>query len=258
MSVNFLARGRLGNAIFRYFACSILCIEFNYEYKVHEFQQINCDDKLWNQMSENFINNKKIYSNYSFNMVGYYQHDEIYKKYKEKIIQYINNNPFHYVLTDGVLAGDGNLQQFFMRDLIHTPINFQKIYKNVLHIRLEDFVTNNLYIKVERVVDLLRKNIVKDHLCIVCNKPTTCFELEYLNTIRNVLTEYSVEVVIESNDAVTDFHIMKNCELLICSLSTLSWCASLLSNDLKICYFPYYDETVNQTFKKPIDNTFYY
>ena len=35
MSVNFVIRGRLGNAIFRYLACATLCIKYSKTYSMH-------------------------------------------------------------------------------------------------------------------------------------------------------------------------------------------------------------------------------
>jgi hypothetical protein len=53
----------------------------------------------------------------SVNMYGFYQHDEIYNQNKEAILNFIKNNPTHYVLTDGIKAGDSNYQKFFMIDI---------------------------------------------------------------------------------------------------------------------------------------------
>jgi hypothetical protein len=48
---------------------------------------------------------------------------------------------------------------------------------------------------------------------------------------------------------------MKEAELLICSKSTLSWCAAFFSNNITKCYLPDYVTTLNSTCKYPIDNT---
>lgn len=44
-----------------------------------------------------------------------------------------------------------------MMDILNTHKNFNRKYKNVLHIRLEDFVHNNLYLSKERITKLLKK-----------------------------------------------------------------------------------------------------
>ena len=51
---------------------------------------------------------------------------------------------------------------------------------------------------------------------------------------------------------------MKESELLICSKSSLSWCAAFFSDKIKQCYLPDYEESIRQTFKKPIDFTIIY
>ena len=60
---------------------------------------------------------------------------------------------------------------------------------------------------------------------------------------------------LEHNDTITDFYIMKESELLICSKSTLSWCAAFFSDKIQKCYLPDYNETANSSCKYPIDNT---
>ena len=142
-----------------------------------------------------------------------------------------------------------------MKDIINTPESFNKKYKNVLHIRLEDFVTYNLYLNIERIINLLKKNIISDSLCIVCKKPETKFELSYITYIKDYLKSINVKIFTEHNDVLTDYYIMKEAELLICSKSTLSWCAAFFSDKINKCFIPDYDITPNSTFKRPIENT---
>ena len=256
MIVNFVIRGRLGNAIFRYLASAIMCLNYNGTYFINNNQQENCTDKLFLQIVKELYNNNKLNINLKgFNMNCFYQHDFIYKKYKPNIIEFIKNHPEHYIITDGINAGDNNCEKFTMTDIINTPSSFNKKYKNVLHIRLEDFVLHNLYLKVERIIDLLKKNILSDSLCIVCKKPATEFEQSYINYIKDYLEIINIKIFIEHNNVLTDYYIMKEAELLICSKSTLSWCAAFFSDKIQKCYLPDYDETENSTCKYPIDNT---
>ena len=189
MFVNFIIKGRLGNAIFRYMACSIMCIKYNYTYCINNNQQYNCSDEEFYDIANNLILCQTANLNYSsmklksINMTEYYQHDTIYKYYKKEIINFIKKNKDHVVLSDGINAGDNHCETFKMIDIITTPQSFSKIYKNVLHVRLEDFVQHNLYIPCERIIQLLENNIVIDSLCIVCKRPTTEFELNYLKTM---------------------------------------------------------------------------
>jgi len=260
MTINFIIRGRLGNAIFRYMASVIICLHFNVTYSINKIQIDNLSDeeflKICNSIIGNHILNNEIISKikYGINMNCFYQHDLIYKLHKNKIISFINMNPSQYILTDGIQAGDDCCEKFYMQDILNTSLNFNKIYKNVLHIRLEDFVTHNLYIDKYRIINLLEICIISE-LCIVCKKPSTDFEFDYINFITEYLERKNIIYVLEYNDVLTDYYIMKECEVLICSKSTLSWCAAFFSNKIKKCYFPDYEITSNSTCKMPIDNT---
>jgi len=261
MFINFCIKGRLGNAIFRYMASVIMCLYFNGEYTINNncYQGIYLTDELFLEISKTILNkeydNFKKFNTNGITMSQYYQHDLIYRNHKEFIIDFINKNPNHYVLTDGINAGDTNYEKFYMIDIIKTPITFNKYYKNVLHIRLEDFVKYNLYLNSDRIINLLKKNIITDSICIVCKKPEIEFELNYIQTIKDYLKSQNIEYSLEHNDTITDYYIMKEAEVLICSKSTLSWCAAFFSDKLKKCYLPDYTVASNSTFKFPIDNT---
>jgi hypothetical protein len=64
----------------------------------------------------------------------------------------------------------------------------------------------------------------------------------------------------ESNDVITDFNIIRNANVLICSISTMAWVAGFLSKNLKQVYFPKnkFAGWSNQTFSTIINNTVYY
>ena len=230
MIINFCKAGRLGNAIFRYMASTIMCLYYNGTYSINNKQNKNCSDELFVNIIKNIINKKKILITRGItggiNMDSYYQHDLIYKLNKKNIINFVNKNPGHYVLTDSTNPGDTKCEKFYMVDIINTPITFNKKYKNVLHVRLEDFVTHNLYLKVERIIALLNKNILSDPLCLVCKKPVSDFENSYIKCIQNYAEKMKIQIFIEHNDTITDYYIMKEAETLICSKSTLSWCAA--------------------------------
>lgn len=265
MFINFCITGRLGNAIFRYMASVIMCIYYNGTYTINNKQIYDCRDEKFIKIIKNIINKKHIpiketslkFNKVGINMTCYYQHDLIYKLHKRQILDFIKKHSDHYVLTDGVNAGDKNYEKFYMIDIINTPLTFNKKYKNVLHIRLEDFVTHNLFLNVERIINLLDKNIIKETetLCIVCKKPITDFENNYIKQLTNYLSNNKIGFFLEHNDTITDYYIMKEAELLICSKSTLSWCAAFFSDKIQKCYLPDYIETPNNTCKYPIDNT---
>jgi len=256
MIINFHVTGRLGNAIFRYMASVILSLTFDGEYSINNPQARIVDEYFFITIMDNIINKRaNAHISDGLNMTGYYQHDLIYKMNKTKICDFIKSHQDHYVLTDGVNSGDGQCEKFYMIDILNTPLTFNKKYKNVLHVRLEDFVTYNLYLNVNRIIDLLKKNIVSDSLCIVCKTPVTEFENCYIKCIQDYVTTTNIQLFIEHNDTITDFYIMKEAEILICSKSTLSWCAAFFSDNITKCYLPDYAVSPNSTCKSPIDNT---
>ena len=255
MQVCFVIRGRLGNAIFRYMACTILAIKCGYEYSELQGSNSNITDELFNEISNNILNEKEVKISINVNMCCFYQHDKIYKKFKKEIINYVNEHPEHIIQTDGITPGDRLCETFKMFDIVNTTPEFSKIYKNVLHVRLEDFVTHNLYLNVERIINLLEKDVINDELCVVCKKPETTFEIDYLNKIKETLINKNIKCIFEHNDVLTDYYICKEAEILICSKSTISWCAAFFSTKIKKCFMPDYEETINQTCKRPIDNT---
>ena len=266
MIIKFVYAGRLGNAIFRYLACSIMCLYYNASYSVVDYTKKRnltkgkyfINDSLFINISNKILQKThllRINDNITIEMSEYYQHDLIYKRNKNAIINFIKNNPSHYIVTDGINPGDGKHEKFNIIDIANTPLIFNKVYKNVLHLRLEDFITHNLYLNKNRIIKLLKKNIIKENLCIVCKKPNTEFEFEYIKYITDFLYSININFYLQHNDVLTDYYIMKEATTLICSKSTLSWCAAFFSDKIQKCYLPDYIETANSTCKYPIDNT---
>jgi hypothetical protein len=255
MKVNFVPKGRLGNAIFRYLASTIICLYSDGIYCVCENQKYNFDDKEFMKYIDGYKNITD-----SINMVGFYQHDDIYKNNKTRILDYMRINKEHYILTDGVFAGDRNLQKFYINDLINTPSTFSKRYETVLHIRLEDYVTNNMVLPIERLYILFNEKCITKHVCIVSSPLRTYFEKNYINKLMNFFKTKGITYNFETNDILTDFYIMKESKTLICSRSSISWCAAFLSNRIEKCYFSISckENSKTVTYKCPIDNTEYY
>jgi hypothetical protein len=239
--------GRLGNAIFRYFASTLFCIIYNCEriYSDKDCNKFFNDNDFIEWSNEILNNNIPELEDGIYMFDGYFQHDNIYKKYKKEIILWIINHPEELIYSD---------DKTFIKaiDLIHNPY-VEKYYNVVLHIRLEDFVQAKLVLDTEVLKNLLDKINEKD-ICIVINKPTTYFENKYIDYFKNFYN-----VIVESNSVIEDFHILKNANILICSCSIMSWTAALLSEFNKTVYMPDYpNRQIHETFKKPIENTILY
>ena len=83
---------------------------------------------------------------------------------------------------------------------------------------------------------------------------TSELELRYIEYLHA-----NFNITIESNDIITDYHIMKNAKTLVCSCSTISWLAAFFSETIQQVYMPNYPSRfLHETFRKPINNTVLY
>jgi hypothetical protein len=264
MRVVSLPLGRLGNAIFRYLATVIFHIV--YGAKIIDHSQIKPTDKYLNVTDDVFVEwmdnllvkgLKLEFEDITYGFNGYFQHDAIYVKYRQQIIDYIRNNPYDMLITDGKTEQrqdyDYFPEQYPSGYLLNPPGEFDKYYDTVVHLRLEDFIENGQVIHPESMKKLF-ETLKAPTYCIVVNNPKTDLELNYLEYLKKYFS-----IVIESNDIITDFHIMKNAKTLVCSCSTISWSAAFFSDTIQHLYMPdYYTTRVHETFRQPIPNTTFY
>ena len=297
MKVSSGTRGRLGNAIFRYLASALYCILYKAEKIQYNTSHIRISDTdltdfiTWKKQVESgyvpIISSKhtlycKLYEaektqcntgditpckyisdtdfitwktqvesghipiissiHYHFN--DFYQHDSIYIKYLSELKEYIRSHPTEELHTD-----DGKV--FNSIQLLQDPS--ARSYDTVIHIRLEDFITYGLVIHPLYYKELLLKYNITN-VCIVMNRPSNELEHKYINYLKQ-----SVDCTIETNDIITDYHIMQNAKTLICSNSTLSWAAALLSDVVTTVYMPNYPATrIHETFRIPKQNIITY
>jgi hypothetical protein len=224
--------GRLGNSIFRYFAYILLK---NKTDAVRTFRHTNetpsiiiKDDTFYDfyQIATKDMNLKLIL------LEGFFQHDFVCQ-HRAEIIQHFKNNPSDILWGTDLHC---HLIQNTVRELTQTPNNLHH-YDLVIHLRLEDFFNTDNMIRPEKIVEQIIAAAQKlpSSAAIVCNKPTKQLEQNY---IQFILQNSPISMVVESNDVITDFHIIKNAQILICSGSTLSWSAALLSETIKTIYFP--------------------
>jgi len=254
-------QGRYGNAIFRYLASSLFCILYGAE---RTYDETICDtiftDPDFTEWSNCVIQNEiptiDTSKNYLFR--GYYQHDAIFLKYKEQLIDYINSHSDDLLITDGYKPGGNGIYHYSVTsyksiDLLKTSNNMCT-YDIVVHLRLEDFVFVNQVLHPQYIAAVL-ENFSDQTICFVVNAPTTAFEHRYINYFKS-----RYNIVCESNDPVTDYHIIKNAKTLVCSRSTMCWAAAFFSHTLETVYFPNYihPNHPHETFKRPIENTIPY
>jgi hypothetical protein len=261
MQVRDFPQGRYGNAIFRYLASSLFCILYDAKRTYDETNRdIVFSDTDFIQWSNSILNDEiptiDITKKYLF--CGYYQHDAIFLKYKSQLIHHINTYPEDLLITDGYKPGGSGLYHYTVAqyrsiDLLQ-QVNTIRTYDIVVHLRLEDFVFVNQLLHPQCIAAVL-ENFGQQLICFVMNAPTTTFEHRYINYFK---TRFNI--VCESNDPVTDYHIIKNAKTLVCSRSTMCWAAAFFSTTLETVYFPNYTNPnhPHETFKRPIENTIPY
>jgi hypothetical protein len=233
-------KGRLGNSIFRLLANVVFLIVYDIDGEII-YNNFNCtktiSDEYFCKWADNILNGKiddTIDKNSIILFDGYYQHDKIYSFFRPQIIDYLKKRPNLLLLTHFT-------DNYKVGDLFHTS---NKQYDIVVHIRLEDFIQINQVLNPLTICQILDENVNNNkNICLVLNKPTEEIEFKYIDYLKN-----KYNIIVESNDPITDFHIMKNAEMLICSYSTLSWCAAFFSDSVKKVYIPNYNISLHQTF----------
>jgi GR25 family glycosyltransferase involved in LPS biosynthesis len=281
--------GRFGNAVFRYMAYVMLQKGSNhFKYILDtDFSNIRDTDTKDDGMpyakpttvinEDNFfdfintenpdnhdnpdnLNISKLPTNTNISLHGYFQYDKIYLQNKDYILDFIERHKNdHLVRTDN----ETYLTKYIIDDMLLEP---SKRYENVIHIRLGDFNGRPDFIETEYMLQLFAtvKEIFYKKTAIVIETPTSDVDIKYLNTILDWFKENSMPIpVIESNDMLTDYNIMKQAKTVISSMSTLCWAAAYFSKSLERIYMPNYnffdiEDRKNGYFKTPIENTVLY
>ena len=121
--------GRLGNALFRYFASTLFCIIYKAE-RIYDPSQIKqfFNDPMFIQWSKSLLKNKiPEINNTNFEFYGFFQHDEIFLKFKKEIIHWMKTHPNELIFTDGndpslnINNYNYNVQSFKIGDIINIP-----------------------------------------------------------------------------------------------------------------------------------------
>ena len=288
-------QGRYGNAIFRYLASSLFCIIYDAKrtYDIDSCDAVMTDTDFisWSEqvLQDNIpplartqevgttesvrdlfgddISSQDKDTNKTYLFRGYYQHDAIFLKYRDQLLEYIHAHPEDVLITDGYKPGATGIYhypvaEYLSRELLSyddtsSPDNTAPQYDIVVHLRLEDFVFVNQAIHPKCISDILYtiENHSTNTICFVVAKPTTPFEHKYIDYFAK-----RFNIICESNSPTQDYHIIKNAKTLVCSRSTMCWAAAFFSNTLETVYFPNYIATshLHETFKTPITNTIPY
>lgn len=263
-----IPNGRLGNGLFRYLAALLFRIVYGIDktqrFLFHEQNRILSSGgpkpQIIKLRDDDFISWCKTLTTKNIPQLGdkilcifdgYFQVDD-YKLYRAQIINYMKSHP------EEMIFGTNLKHQLIQNTVgqIMFPSSNVKKYKIVVHVRLEDFLIHNNVIHpntLHGILTELKNNYPKTPICIISNELTKDIERTYMNYFCD-----RFPIICESNDVITDFHIMREAEVLVCSLSTLSWCAALLSENIKTAYVPKNKTSAHQLYLRPIENTVVY
>jgi len=239
-------RGRFGNCIFRFLASRLFCILYDYQIIKNSIPgMIPIDDntfKVWKDLiltKDALIQFEHPY--FSFEM--YYQHDSIYRKFKSELLCYIETH------TDEELITDRN-EIYTAKDLISVPPALPYLYKTVVHLRIEDYFLIDYVIHPLSIAKVL-ENCDGPYLFI--HKPEeSSYDKKYIEFFKK---QYPTSYFF-TGSAVDAYNIMRTSSVLVCSTSTLSWAAALLSTVNPKVYMPRNNgKESHSTFQYPNDNT---
>jgi hypothetical protein len=179
--------------------------------------------------------------NFSFEL--YYQHDMIYRKYKNELLEYIENNPEQKLISD-------KDEVYYVRELVQKAPILDKSYKTVVHLRIEDFFEINNVIHPKSIDILLDK--CEEPFLFIHKSVESVYDKKYIDYFKN---KYKNSIFFDGS-VIDSYNLMREATTLICSNSSMSWAAALLSTSLNKVFFPKNsNKTKENTFQYPIDNT---
>jgi hypothetical protein len=254
-----------GNAVFSQYSAILFTILFDAEIvdikdrsEIDEFRNtaIDVDDAYFmNIVNAKIDRNETIIDlEKNYFLIGYYQHDHYYVKYKKEIIAYIERHPNRIVIADHFHYSG----PYKLINIIETKPD-EKIYDIVIHLRLGDFIKIAWTMNPKNIVDVIKTLYIdkETKVAIVVKESNNKLEKKYIEFILSHLPE---NTVVESNEyPITDYNIMRNAKVLVCSCSTFSWVASFMGCENQMVYFPNYQSRWNhEQYRKPHDMVVYY
>ena len=192
---------------------------------------------------------------------AYCQYDEIYVRYREQIVEYILAHPQEKIFA-------GHTYRFFpICDIV--SVQETERYDVLLHLRLGDFVALGWVIHPENIRQAFAKAIasaiadassnakaIADDIAdaiaeassndlaenkkigIMVDHRNTELEKKYVEYIQEVCPEAEI---LENNDVIIDYNLLRNAKHVIASCSTFTWIALLFAQENQIVSFPNYE-----------------
>ena len=226
--VTFKCQGRFGNLLFQYLMCKIFTIEHGHEYIIEDdflLKTANVENTeiITDSNVEFMLKNNKDIMNKNIYCQGYFQNSDLFNSYRKKLIDIVNdeNNKDYWV--------DNNKKTILYEYLNGNHSLSLSPNDIVVSLRLDDFIqypreTSDI-LPPQYYIEILEKmNINNEKVYIVCDKLTIDWEFKYIEHFQKW------NPVIIQNTLVHDISLMRDCNNLIHSNSTLCWLVSFLSN----------------------------
>ena len=228
--VVFVPSGRLGNAIFRYFACVVLCRLFDRKYSMRLAKPFGSQVAfIKDQDFLDLIQGTKAPPEQDLWVMDDFFQLDVYLPYRDMILEFIENysDP---VVTDRMVVHDA---KSMIKEDAEAPV-----YDFVVHIRLGEFYERPDFIPLRRIQDLV-ESVMPPQVCVVTEAPLDPYVLEF----KGWLEDHGIEYKIEYNSLMKDYNIMRKARTLVCSMSTLCWVAAFLSPSWGVqqCFMPTYN-----------------
>ena len=221
--------GRFGNIVFQKLAAILIKIisggEIILDHKLLNKEHKNIDDKLFlswiNSDFENSI--KNLDKNYDYKLDGYFQHDSLYRKYMNEIIDYIRNN-----LEEVIYKLDDTI--YYLKDIIHLPKGDYVKYKTVVHLRIGDYIHYNLVMDPRSLDNILEKS--EKPILFIHEEPKSELEKAYIKYFDKYSGNHYINNVLES------YSILRTSKNVVAVNSTFSLLAILFNTSYDKVYVP--------------------
>jgi len=225
--INF--RGRFGNICFQALASILIKIitgaEIVLDPKLLEREHKMIDDDLFlSWINSDFeYSIKNLDKNYDYELYGYFQHDSLYKKYMNEILDYIKNN-----LEEVIYKSDDTI--YYLKDIIHSPKGDYTKYKTIVHLRIGDYIQYDLVMDPRSLDNILEK----------CEKPILFLHEELKNELDKAYIKYFDKYSGDHyiNNMLESYSILRTSKNVVGVNSTFSFLAILFNTSYDNIYVP--------------------
>jgi hypothetical protein len=241
--------GRFGNQLFRYLTCKLFSLQYGHVYtSYNKFD--SSDYVIINEENINrYLENDSDISNKNIICQGYFQKSDLFVKYRDDLIKLIYNEQNHDYWNMG--------NEFFhVKEYLINSKHKINLKPNdvVVSLRLDDFIqypckTSDI-IPPQHYIDILEKmSLTNQKLYIVVDKLNHDWEFKYIEYFKKW------NPIIIQETLFHDIALMRDCNILVHSNSSLCWIISFLSNKTKrvIPFTPKIYMNQNQCLKKISD-----